>query len=122
MDPVDLEALNAFRSARTVSPRTWTKELGTVRHCFRFCHDNEWILRNRAEKVQMPKNLKPAERGPYQPVEAAKIIAACDVIGCGPYETGNLVDLVRFELTTSSMPWKRAPNCATGPRGYSPTL
>ena len=37
-------------------------------------------------------------------------------------EEGNLVDLVRFELTTSSMPWKRAPNCATGPRGYSPTL
>ena len=28
----------------------------------------------------------------------------------------SLVDLVRFELTTSSMPWKRAPNCATGPR------
>ena len=28
-----------------------------------------------------------------------------------------LVDLVRFELTTSSMPWKRAPNCATGPPG-----
>jgi hypothetical protein len=28
----------------------------------------------------------------------------------------NLVDLVRFELTTSSMPWKRAPNCATGPQ------
>ena len=28
-----------------------------------------------------------------------------------------MVDLVRFELTTSSMPWKRAPNCATGPRG-----
>ena len=30
-------------------------------------------------------------------------------------ERGKLVDLVRFELTTSSMPWKRAPNCATGP-------
>ena len=27
------------------------------------------------------------------------------------------MDLVRFELTTSSIPWKRAPNCATGPRG-----
>jgi hypothetical protein len=27
----------------------------------------------------------------------------------------NLVDLVGFEPTTSSMPWKRAPNCATGP-------
>ena len=32
---------------------------------------------------------------------------------------GSLVDLVRFELTTSSMPWKRAPNCATGPRSGS---
>ncbi len=35
-----------------------------------------------------------------------------------------LVDLVRFELTTSSMPWKRAPNCATGPHkvGFLITL
>ena len=30
-----------------------------------------------------------------------------------------LVDLERFELSTSSMPWKRAPNCATGPRARS---
>src|SRR6202022_1452476 len=28
---------------------------------------------------------------------------------------GNLVDLVGIEPTTSSMPWKRAPSCATGP-------
>ncbi len=28
---------------------------------------------------------------------------------------GNLVDLDGFEPSTSSMPWKRAPNCATGP-------
>jgi hypothetical protein len=28
----------------------------------------------------------------------------------------DLVDLVGFEPTTSSMPWKRAPNCATGPQ------
>ena len=27
----------------------------------------------------------------------------------------NLVDLDGFEPSTSSMPWKRAPNCATGP-------
>ena len=27
---------------------------------------------------------------------------------------------MRFELTTSSMPWKRAPNCATGPREAEP--
>src|ERR1700691_6587372 len=29
---------------------------------------------------------------------------------------GSLVDLVGIEPTTSSMPWKRAPSCATGPR------
>src|SRR5207237_3658945 len=29
----------------------------------------------------------------------------------------NLVDLVGIEPTTSSMPWKRAPSCATGPLG-----
>ena len=28
---------------------------------------------------------------------------------------GKLVDLVGIEPTTSSMPWKRAPSCATGP-------
>src|SRR5436305_11596023 len=31
----------------------------------------------------------------------------------------NLVDLVGIEPTTSSMPWKRAPSCATGPRSIS---
>ena len=30
------------------------------------------------------------------------------------------MDLVGFEPTTSSMPWKRAPNCATGPREAKP--
>ena len=31
-----------------------------------------------------------------------------------------MVDLVGIEPTTSSMPWKRAPNCATGPHWYNP--
>jgi hypothetical protein len=29
--------------------------------------------------------------------------------------TEKMVDLVGIEPTTSSMPWKRAPSCATGP-------
>ena len=29
-----------------------------------------------------------------------------------------LVDLNGFEPLTSSMPWKRAPNCATGPLAW----
>jgi hypothetical protein len=31
-------------------------------------------------------------------------------------EGDKMVDLDGFEPSTSSMPWKRAPNCATGPR------
>ena len=36
--------------------------------------------------MQAPKNLKPADRGPYTPNEITKIIAACDGIGQAPYE------------------------------------
>ena len=46
IDQIDLEVLKAFRSARAVSARTWTKELGTIRHFFRHCLDNEWVLRS----------------------------------------------------------------------------
>jgi site-specific recombinase XerD len=86
VDQVDLETLNAFRTTRSISPRTWTKELGTLRHFFRFCLDNEWTLRSWADKVRMPKMLKPADREPYEPNEIGKIIAACGTIGRGPYE------------------------------------
>ncbi len=86
VDQVDLESLNAFRSTRAVTAGTWRKELGTLRHFFRFCLDNEWVLRSWAEKIQMPKNLRPAAREPYTPSEVARIIAACDQIGRGPYE------------------------------------
>jgi len=37
IDQIDLEALNSSRSVRAVSVRTWTKELGTLRHFFRYC-------------------------------------------------------------------------------------
>ena len=32
------------------------------------------------------------------------------------------MDLVGIEPTTSSMPWKRAPSCATGPLSEGTTL
>ena len=56
------------------------------------------------EPVLDPKEMSSTVR------ECAPFPARC--LYC---EGVRLVDLVRFELTTSSMPWKRAPNCATGP-------
>jgi hypothetical protein len=86
VDQIDLDALNTFRSAREVSARTWVKELGNIRHFLKFCLDNDWMLRNWALKVSMPRNLKPATREPYAPAEIARMVAACDQIGRGPYE------------------------------------
>ena len=86
VDQINLDALNTFRTTRRLSPRSWTKELEILRHFLRFCLDNEWVFRNWAEKVQMPRNLKPASREPYQPNEIARIIAACDQFGRTAYE------------------------------------
>ncbi len=38
-----------------------------------------------------------------------------DELGVIGSSNWNMVDLVGIEPTTSSMPWKRAPSCATGP-------
>ena len=86
IDEIELEDLNAFRGARGVSAGTWAKELGTIRHFFRLCLDNQWITRSWAQRVAMPKNVTPATREPYEPNEVARVIAACDRIGRGPYE------------------------------------
>jgi hypothetical protein len=39
----------------------------------------------------------------------------------GPNLRRELVDLAGIEPATSSMPWKRAPSCATGPLGDTTT-
>ena len=86
VDQIDLDTLNMFRPTRELSPRSWVKELEILRHFFRFCLDNEWTLRNPAAKLQMPRNLKSAEREPYEPNEITRMIAACDGIGRAAYE------------------------------------
>ena len=78
VDQIELEHLNALRSARPISARTLTKELEMLRHFFRFCVQNDWILKSYADLVPMPKNLQVADREPYSPNEVARIIAACD--------------------------------------------
>jgi site-specific recombinase XerD len=83
---VSPQLLYEFRNQREVSTLTWSKELGILRHFFRFCCDCKWTFENPAKQVAMPKNLKPADREPYTPNEVIKILAACDAIGRGPYE------------------------------------
>ena len=63
-------------------------------------------------RLQFGVEAKRTQRkcSPGAPRRRARCLVAVS-ISC----LGELVDLVGFEPTTSSMPWKRAPNCATGP-------
>jgi len=83
VEDIDLEAIDLFRAAREISALTWTKELQILRHFFKFCLDREWIEKNPAKLVSMPKNLPPAPREPYTQNDIIKIIAAADQIGMG---------------------------------------
>jgi hypothetical protein len=78
---------------------------------------------NPAETVLEAMELQPAEEGKE---ETKKMPSRCKIIpfagkmranvwGLSANLLEDLVDLVGIEPTTSSMPWKRAPNCATGP-------
>lgn len=99
VDLVDAETINAYRGTRDISARTWAKDLEILRAFFRFCLDADWISRNPAMKVLMPKNIKPADREPYSPEEVIRMIAACDVIGKHPYErlrTRAMILLLRY--------------------------
>ena len=59
-------------------------------------------------ELRLLPNLKEVTRG-------ASVLLPNRKVGCLQVAE-NLVDLVGIEPTTSSMPWKRAPSCATGPR------
>jgi site-specific recombinase XerD len=84
VDQFDFEILNAYHISRPIGPLTWTKELETLRHFFRFCVDAEWTLTNQAKKIATPKNIKPSDKEPYSLNDITKIIAACEGIGRGP--------------------------------------
>ena len=49
------ELIDGFRAGREIGLLTWTKELQALRHFFRFCEDREWIERNPAKRVAMPR-------------------------------------------------------------------
>lgn len=81
-----VEHLDAYRAGRGLSPTTSMKELQTLRQFFGFCLERKWLDENPAKKIKAPRNIRPEEVTPYTQAELSKILAACDVIGRGPYE------------------------------------
>jgi hypothetical protein len=68
----------------------------------------------RALKSSARAGVRPGEQKD-PPRSLCKTSACSDFAECRRQSQGQLVDLVGIEPTTSSMPWKRAPSCATGP-------
>jgi integrase/recombinase XerD len=75
---LNLEALTRYRSARAQSAtETSRMELARIRTLFRFCEDRDWIAKNPAKLLRLPK----ADRTPtmpFTPEEIHNILAACD--------------------------------------------
>jgi len=78
--------LDAFRAGRKLKAITSSKELELLRQFCGFCSDRRWCTENVAKRIKSPRNIKPNDVVPFTTEEVKQIIAACDVIGRGPYE------------------------------------
>ena len=85
MSELRQEHLDGYRASRKLARSTSTKELQTLRQFLAFCLERRWVAENYARRIKPPK-WKPSEILPYTPQEVARIIAASDNIGHGPYE------------------------------------
>jgi site-specific recombinase XerD len=83
---IRLEDLDGYRKGRGVNALTWSKELQLLRQFFAFCQRRHWCEENPAKDMEMPGDPKSAPREPYTAEEVARILAACETFGKGPYE------------------------------------
>jgi hypothetical protein len=86
LDDITFELLDQFRSGRTISQLTWSKEFPIIRQFFAHCMDRAWANENTARRLKVSRNAKPKAVDPYTPEELARIIAASSAIGRGSYE------------------------------------
>jgi integrase len=74
---VTVDRLSAFRESWTIGPTTAKNMIARLRSFFRFCVDREWIDRNPAKLLEMPKSGD-IERKPYEPGELQLINEAVE--------------------------------------------
>jgi len=84
---IDLPLLDAYRARRKVSPRTWRKELETLRAFFAWCIDRKWASDNPARRMRMPRVDELATL-PFEAEDVRKLIKAC-----GQIDTDNPAEL-----------------------------
>jgi len=73
---LDLEMLRKFRASWTERNLTSRNKLERLRTFLRFCVDSEWIAKNHALKLKLPKVTEPPTM-PLTRDEIARILGAC---------------------------------------------
>lgn len=99
------DIIDSFRASRAIGALTWTKELQTRRHFFRFAMDRKWTAENPAARTSTPKNIKPTDKEPYPRNEVARVLASLDKLGRRPYERLRacaMVLLLRYRMLRMS--------------------
>jgi integrase len=74
---ITLDGLSEFRESWTIGPGTAKNQIARMRSFFRFCIDRQWIERNLAKLIEMPK-VDDSEPKPYEPGELVRINEAID--------------------------------------------
>ena len=85
LDQIDVESLDRYAILRC-KIRSWIKDVELLRQLFEFCRDREWMGKNPARALKIPRTREANEVVPYTRDEIVKIIAACDQIGRSNYE------------------------------------
>lgn len=69
--------LDAFTDTWTGAPRYFAKNLERLRAFCQFCVDRDWLPKNPAKAIKMPR-IEPRPTLPFTPQEMTQIVAACD--------------------------------------------
>jgi len=99
----DLDTLTRFRATWKDGPRTAAKKIERLRAFFRFCTDREWVVKNPATNIKIPK-IPVCPTMPLSREELVKLLAACDNLAAAALASAkpnalrlkNLILLMRY--------------------------
>jgi site-specific recombinase XerD len=77
LDRITVETVRAFRDSLQHSPVTQQKKLEYLRAFFTFCQASDWVAKNPAKSVKLPRIARP-QVAPFTADEMKRLLVACD--------------------------------------------
>ena len=77
LERLTVEFLRDFRDSLAHSPITQQKKLESLRAFLAFCHASDWLSKNPAKAVKLPK-VERTQVKPFSAAEMKKLLMACD--------------------------------------------